>query len=250
MDSLIILPMAFIAVILCILALLLLFLPRTASLSLAQILVKATKTSTSGQSSLLFIPLMMLTSIFGISIVRLLTSSSHGNGMMETVDRVRAESAAALSMLDLALVLLIPALCEERRQAASMSINLEAMKRQVKGMQSEYERVTSSSAPPPPASKQGGGGLDIADEWRRKVEERTQLKVEHSSLLEAAVKARASAEAKAEALLSQVKGYDREFDRLLDENKMLKAAQGQGGARASVASMVGQRPSYTVKKDA
>ena len=250
MDSLIILPLAAFATILVPLACLLLFLPRSWSLSLSQMIAKA-----NNNGKLLFVPSAILGGVVFISIFQLYATSWHSHGVMETVDRMRAESSLALALLDLLLISLVPALCEERRQGASMLINLEAMKRQVKGLQAEYERVTSSAnpapAPAPPAKPSGGGGgFDVGEEWRRKVEELTVEREEQKALLDAAVRAKSTAEAKTEALLSQVKGYDREFDRLLDENKALKAAAAGGGARVSVASMVGQRPNYTVKKDA
>ncbi|MEW5316262.1 MAG: hypothetical protein WDW38_007643 [Sanguina aurantia] len=38
-----------------------------------------------------------------------------------------------------------------------------------------------------------------------------------------------TANAKADALLAQIKGFDKEYDRLLDENKLLKHRQAVGG---------------------
>jgi hypothetical protein len=51
------------------------------------------------------------------------------------------------------------------------------------------------------------------------VEELTVEREEQKALLDTAVKAKSTAEAKTEALLSQVKGYDREFDRLLERDR-------------------------------
>ncbi|KXZ55872.1 hypothetical protein GPECTOR_2g1423 [Gonium pectorale] len=109
------------------------------------------------------------------------------------------------------------------------------MQRQVKGLQAEYERVTSA----PKADAKGG---DLAAEEAAALKKTVDRLIAEKEALhsgkEAAEAAAKTAEARVTAMVAQIKGFDKEFDRLLDENKALKkqvaAAQATGGGGGHV----------------
>jgi hypothetical protein len=75
-------------------------------------------------------------------------------------------------------------------------------KSQVKGLQAEYERVTAK-----PSEGQGGGAGDVSEVvlLKGKLDKLIREKGEQQAALEAAEKAKATAEAKVEAMLKQVR---------------------------------------------
>ncbi|GLC40106.1 hypothetical protein PLESTB_000882600 [Pleodorina starrii] len=152
--------------------------------------------------------------------------------VMATVDYLRAQVSCALSLSNLLIMLLNIALSSERCKLDFTQKNLSAMQRQVKGLQAEYDRVTSAGAAKdgPAGSSSSGVAASLA---AAAAEEATALKKTVDRLIaekqqlqaaaEAAEAAAKSSEARVTAMVSQIKGFDKEFDRLLDENKVLKA---------------------------
>ena len=77
---------------------------------------------------------------------------------MAVIDYLRTRVSCVLCTLNLLLLLLCRALCLARCALDSTQKNLEAMKRQVKGLQAEYERVTTV----PGGGAGGDGGAEVA----------------------------------------------------------------------------------------
>ncbi|GAX75945.1 hypothetical protein CEUSTIGMA_g3388.t1 [Chlamydomonas eustigma] len=145
--------------------------------------------------------------------------------LMGSIDFLRSQLSCSLCLINIMMLLLCPALADEKKSLDFQIKNLEAMKRQVKGLQSEYERVTNKSESGKNASS-GASTIDPmkseVEQWKLKVDKLIREKCEQQALLEAADKSKAGAEAKVEAMLSQIKGFDKEYDRVLDENKKLQ----------------------------
>mmetsp|Transcript_31470 Transcript_31470/g.70061 ORF Transcript_31470/g.70061 Transcript_31470/m.70061 type:complete len:249 (-) Transcript_31470:7-753(-) len=223
METIFTLPLFILACIQAVLSLLLLA-PAPVSLPTAQVISKLRKT-TAVQSALITIS-VLLAGLFFSSFLELtrgadrVRSGDVRGDLMGTIDYLRAQVSCVLAVLNLLLVLLNPALADEKKQHDHQTKNLEAMKRQVKGLQTEYERVTAK-----PASGQGAAGsgpASEAEEWKRKVDKLIREKGEMQDSVDAANKGKAAAEARVEAMLKQIKGFDAEYDRVLDENKQLK----------------------------
>ncbi|KAG2436313.1 hypothetical protein HXX76_006624 [Chlamydomonas incerta] len=173
--------------------------------------------------------------------------------ILATVDYLRVQVSCVLSLSNLLILLLNLALSAKACSVDRTEKNLTAMQRQVKGLQTEYERVTK-------ADKAGGGGgatsslaAEEAAALKKTLDRVIGEKEQLQAASEAAEKAAKAAEAKVTAMVSQIKGYDKEFDRMLDENKALKARLAQqaagaaaGAAAANAAAAVGPIPS---KKD-
>ncbi|KAG2493177.1 hypothetical protein HYH03_008598 [Edaphochlamys debaryana] len=186
--------------------------------------------------------------------------SSRGE-VLATVDYLRIQVSCALSLSNLLLLLLNLALSTERCGRDFAQKNLEAMQRQVKGLQAEYNRVTSTPAKGA-AVAAGDAGASAGAEGPAAslaAEEAAALKKTVDKLIaekqrlqaaeEEAEKAAKAAQARVTAMVSQIKGFDKEFDRLLDENKALKAklamqqgaGAGPGPAAASGLAAAGKK---------
>lgn len=148
--------------------------------------------------------------------------------MVSTVDYLRAQVTGCLCALNLALLMcgraLSDALCAEEHSKK----NMDAFQRQVKGLQTEYERVTKGD------SASGAKSLGSADmtpledtpsETEALKKQLDRLIAEKDAMqvtMEAAAKAKATAEASVVAMQSQLKGFDNHIDRVLEENQHLK----------------------------
>lgn len=164
---------------------------------------------------------------------------------MATIDFLRVQVSAALAASSLLLLLANLALASQRCAHDSLAKNYTAMTRQVQGLQAEYKRVTADlpaagvkdggSAATPAAA--GGAAAALAAEeaaaLRKTVDRLIAEKQELQAAAEAAEKAAKASEAKVTAMVSQIKGFDKEFDRLLDDNKALRARLQQAQAQAA-----------------
>jgi len=85
-------------------------------------------------------------------------------------------------------------------------------------------------------TKSGDGGASAGESeaaaLKSKVDKLIRDKQEQQDAIDAAQKAKSVADAKVEALLSQIKGFDKEYDRVLDENKGLQRRLAQLDATA------------------
>ncbi|KAG1653047.1 hypothetical protein FOA52_000723 [Chlamydomonas sp. UWO 241] len=211
------LPLGIVGALLLLLALAML-LPRAVSLPLSIVLSKGTKNP--GVKSCVYTVCILLFGVFCAAFSEVVRGDRTRRGdvrgdLVATVDYLRAQVSCALCLLNLMLCLLIPALAEERRAHDSKGKNLDAMQRQTKGLQAEYERMTKSGA-------LGGGDDGEAAALKAKVDRLIREKAEQQGASDASARAQAGAEAKVDALLSQIKGFDKEYDRVLEENKMLQ----------------------------
>ncbi|GIM02467.1 hypothetical protein Vretimale_7316 [Volvox reticuliferus] len=146
---------------------------------------------------------------------------------MATVDYLRAQVSCALSISNLLVLLLNLLLSSARCKLDSTQKNLSALQRQVKGLQAEYERVTrtgiATSSDKPAA---GAAVSNLAAEEAAALKKMADKLIAEKQQLQAAVEvaeaAAKTADARVMAMVSQVKGYDTEFDRLRDENTALR----------------------------
>lgn len=171
--------------------------------------------------------LVAATSIFDLSRNKDLESSNPTSKLLASIDNYRAQITTLLSLGNLLLLALNSSLGYEQYTRDFTEKNLEGLKRQVKGLQAEYTRVTDQSK----SSKEGAESapVDTVD-YKKQIDKMIQEKIQLQGEIDVAVKNQKTAEAKLEALLSQVKGMDREYDRLRDENSSLhnKVAQLEG----------------------
>ncbi|GFR46068.1 hypothetical protein Agub_g7497 [Astrephomene gubernaculifera] len=165
--------------------------------------------------------------------------------VMATVDYLRVQVSCALSLSNLLILLLNLVLSSERCSLDFTQKNLAAMQRQVKGLQAEYERVTAASKAQGADNAGGGGGgntrlaVEEAAALKKTVDRLIAEKQQLQSSADDAEKAAQSAEARVTAMVAQIKGFDKEFDRLLDENKALKARVQQLQQPAASSSLFG-----------
>lgn len=120
-----------------------------------------------------------------------------------------AQLSAVLTAACLVLIFAVRKLGLVIAQRDSLTTSQQAMLKQVEGLRNEYNRVTSQG-------KTGSDGSAGSD---------SQLKQQMQSLqskLDEATEDRRRAKADAEALKSQSKGLEKEYDRLLQENDDLK----------------------------
>ncbi|KAJ9518434.1 hypothetical protein QJQ45_018455 [Haematococcus lacustris] len=154
--------------------------------------------------------------------------------LVPAIDFLRGQVSACLCVLNLLLLFLARALAEALCRVDYSHKNLEAMQRQVKGLQAEYARATATPTPSPAAAGAGGapsqsgqGSLDSqagaeAGVLKKQLDKAIADKMALQVAREAAEKAQQSAEASVAAMKSQLKGFDKEYDRVLEENAFLK----------------------------
>jgi hypothetical protein len=126
-------PLSIVAVVLLLLALAML-LPRAASLPLSIALSKAHKNP--GVKSVGYTVCILLAGLFVSSFMEVVRGAERVRvdvrvDLVATVDYLRGQVSCVLCLLNLVLLLLLPALAEERRAHDSNAKNLDAMQRQV-----------------------------------------------------------------------------------------------------------------------
>lgn len=139
---------------------------------------------------------------------------THGS-LLAKIDRHRAWLSAILSAVNLILLFVDRAFALEKFELDKARINLATMLKQVKGLQTEYNRVTTGPS-------EADSGTGEAGALKNKLQ---QLEDQNKHLKDAADEAQAtaaSAEARVSAMVAQVKGMDKEYDRLLAENAQLQ----------------------------
>mmetsp|Transcript_27065 Transcript_27065/g.68798 ORF Transcript_27065/g.68798 Transcript_27065/m.68798 type:complete len:249 (-) Transcript_27065:83-829(-) len=223
MDTIFQLPL-FTLVLLQLLLALGLLAPKSISLPIAQLL-KKTKTNTAANSVVWTVTVVLaglLVSSF-LELLRGFERVKHADvrEVVSTIDYLRAQLSCALCAFNLALLFLSRALGEALVAWNHSNKNLEAMQRQVKGLQAEYQRVTEK---PKGAEGEdtGAAGDSEADALKKKVDKLIGEKTKLQEAGEAAEKAKAAAEASVTAMKSQLKGFDAEYDRVREENAFLK----------------------------
>eukprot|EP00199_Chlamydomonas_sp_CCMP681_P005886 CAMPEP_0119101428 /NCGR_PEP_ID=MMETSP1180-20130426/477_1 /TAXON_ID=3052 ORGANISM="Chlamydomonas cf sp, Strain CCMP681" /NCGR_SAMPLE_ID=MMETSP1180 /ASSEMBLY_ACC=CAM_ASM_000741 /LENGTH=247 /DNA_ID=CAMNT_0007085547 /DNA_START=83 /DNA_END=826 /DNA_ORIENTATION=+ len=228
MDTIFQLPLFFICLLQILLALLLLA-PRAIALPVSQ-LYKSFCISGAANSVTLTVAIG-LSAILVSCIMELMRGykvASHATLRdIAAIDYLRAQVSCVLCILNLMLLFLVRALSVAICGVDHGAKNLDAMKRQVKGLQTEYERVTKASSTTAGAAEAAGSAE--VDGLKRQVDRLISDKAMLQNTLEAAEKARNGAEAGVSAMKSQMKGFDTEFDRLLEENKMFKWKLAQAG---------------------
>eukprot|EP00803_Ostreobium_quekettii_P000217 evm.model.scf_434.1 EVM.evm.TU.scf_434.1 scf_434:701-4129(-) len=117
-------------------------------------------------------------------------------------DVAKAQLLAILAIVIVLLALILRKISEEMISHEKLTLSHEALLKQVKGLQEEYNRMSNEA--------KESGALSRA-------EKETLL-----GRVSAAEEAKRSAETRVEAMISQAKGMDKEYDRLLDENNKLK----------------------------
>lgn len=136
----------------------------------------------------------------------------------ELLEEMLEASMMAYSLL---LALGIQALHSTMRERDSCRVSVAVLKKQAKGLETEYLRLSKESAD----GAQGGGGA-AGDEREKGLRARIdELRGENENLRdEAAARAKdaKNAEASVQAIKKQTEGLRIEFDRLLDENDSLR----------------------------
>lgn len=231
MDTIFQLPLFLLAVIQLLLALLLLS-PRSLALPISQLVrssKKSVPTNTVVWTLAIVLGGLLVSSVFELVRGHERAVRVDSREMYGTIDYLRAQVSSVLCTLNLALLFLGRALADAICAEDHSSKNLDAMKRQVKGLQTEYQRVTSVLDTKGNESKVAGavglpaGGLPSEAEALKKQVDRLIAEKDRLQLVaEEAAKSKNTAEASVVAMKSQLKGFDAQFDRILEENKLLK----------------------------
>ncbi|KAI8462373.1 MAG: hypothetical protein J3K34DRAFT_527801 [Monoraphidium minutum] len=239
MDLAVILPLSVILALQALVALALL-LPRAASRPVASLL-SAIGGNTAAKSAALSVA-GAIAAMAGSSLIQLVGvvktlkggSQSHDRALALTVEELRALLAVVLGVANLAVMFLARALAAEQLAADRARLNLEALQRQAKGFQAEYNRATAGPAAAGAGGAAGAAGGGEAAQLRARLDALIREKGDLQGAAEEAAAARKSAVAQVDAIREQSKGLEREYDRLLAEHDKLRRAYEQAvGCRQS-----------------
>lgn len=229
MDLAVILPLAALLACQVLLALFLLA-PRAVSKHVASLLV-LTKTNTVCSTALhttavalLAITISSLIQLLGIR--KTMAAPQYDGALALTIEELRALLSVVLGVSDLVLLFTLRALADEQLTADKATLNLQVLRKQAMGQQTEYMRATTGSG-------QGGSSCGTTDSSSKS--EVSKLIADKHKMLQELDDAKAEAAAATKnlaAVKAQAQGLEREYDRLLAEHDGLQrklARLGGGG---------------------
>lgn len=150
--------------------------------------------------------------------------TSREGGELDALHRRHSGTSAWLSAVltsaNLLLVFVLQKLASVLSDREQMRVSQGALLKQVQGIHAEYERLRLESDGGGKGSKSTGDSELAA--LRESVQKAEKSKQDMEAQVQQAIKLRRTAESNVEALKSQTKGLENEYDRLLSENDSLK----------------------------